>query len=67
MAMTEEKLTARLNDLVEAATIARSHLAPIGDPAIRAAAEQTIDSLVRDQLHDCFAPMFRNKKKKNKK
>jgi hypothetical protein len=65
MAMTEEKLAARLADLVDTATIARSQLATIGDPTIRSAAEAIIDELVRDQLHDCFAPMF--KKKKNKK
>ena len=60
----EEKLANRLNDCIEAATVARSHLAPVGDPAIRAAAEKIIDELLHDSLHDAFAPLFKKKKKK---
>jgi hypothetical protein len=47
--------------------VARSHVATIGDSSIRTAAEQTIDQLIRDELHDCLSPMFRGKKKKSKK
>jgi hypothetical protein len=67
MAMNEEKLAARLSQLVDNAVVARSHVATIGDSSIREAAEQTIDNLIRDELHDCLAPMFRGKKKKSKK
>jgi hypothetical protein len=66
MADHDDKLTTRLNDCIEAATVARSHLAPVGDPTIRAAAEKIIDELLRNSLHDAFAPLFKNKKKKKK-
>jgi hypothetical protein len=66
MANDQDKLTARIQEAIDAATLARSHLATISDQHVKQAAERIIDELLRDTLHDCFAPRFRAKKKKKK-
>jgi len=66
MANDPDKLTARIQEAIDAAMVARSHVAAISDQHVKQAAERIIDELLRENLHECFAPLFRAKKKKKK-